>query len=569
MSQSVASAQSSAARPSHRRFRLPRPRIGFITLCVNLLVLAMPVAGFLALRIYESALVRQTENALVGQAAFIAAVAQSDLAEILTETDSLRETETLPFDLEVPSDFDPVGSRWLARAAALDLATARIFPPSDPPLMAEREVSPLMADLAEKLPPILHDAAATTLSAMWVTDFSGRVIASTEVNASDAVLISNWTEVHSALRGQRVSLLRQRSAEPQDFWTSLFARNESFRVHFAMPIVVDNRIAGTVVLWRTPPSIAQLLAGKQRELIFGGLFLLLFVFAMSRFTEYAIRRPVRRLEQQALDAASARVPIVEPLTHPVTQEVANLSEALSILSESLNERASYIRDLAARISHEFKSPLTSMHGAIELMLDHEDMEPTRRARFLTNIDSDRARLQALVERLLELARADAPSARVKEQQPLSRIIDRTAERFQGEGLETDVSLRPDLFVEKDMFESILNNLIDNAVLHGADVPDIRLTAQQTRLSDSEDRIAVTVENTGPHISDANMAKIFDPFFTTARTEGGTGLGLSVVQSLVLGLDGQLEVQNTADGVRVSLIFTVARHDNKDIQPSPA
>ncbi|KAK0358605.1 hypothetical protein LTR94_034755, partial [Friedmanniomyces endolithicus] len=77
------------------------------------------------------------------------------------------------------------------------------------------------------------------------------------------------------------------------------------------------------------------------------------------------------------------------------------------MAEAVDRRSRYLRDFAAAVSHEFKTPLAGIQGAVELLQDHgDDMEPDQRRRFLGNIDSDARRLSDLVTRLLDLARAD-------------------------------------------------------------------------------------------------------------------------------------------------------------------
>src|SRR5258705_13657490 len=81
------------------------------------------------------------------------------------------------------------------------------------------------------------------------------------------------------------------------------------------------------------------------------------------------------------------------------------------MAQTLERRAAYIRDFAAHVSHEFKTPLTAMQGAVEMLREHGDeMSAPERERFLGIIDGDARRLAALVHRLLELARADVMPA---------------------------------------------------------------------------------------------------------------------------------------------------------------
>jgi signal transduction histidine kinase len=90
-----------------------------------------------------------------------------------------------------------------------------------------------------------------------------------------------------------------------------------------------------------------------------------------------------------------------------TREIAELSHSLVTMAETLEARADYIRGFAAEVSHEFKTPLAAMRGTVELLQEHlATMTEAERRSFLANLAEDVTRLDRLVRRLLDLARAD-------------------------------------------------------------------------------------------------------------------------------------------------------------------
>ena len=96
----------------------------------------------------------------------------------------------------------------------------------------------------------------------------------------------------------------------------------------------------------------------------------------------------------------------------MTREAQSLSESIVTMARTLEARADYVRDLALGISHEFKTPLTGIRGGAELLRDHlDEMSADERRKFLSNILADTERLERLVRRILELARADALAPR--------------------------------------------------------------------------------------------------------------------------------------------------------------
>src|SRR5262249_21041424 len=125
------------------------------------------------------------------------------------------------------------------------------------------------------------------------------------------------------------------------------------------------------------------------------------------FTSYTIARPIKALMRQTRGITSGDRAALEPIESPATEELALLSESFSEMARALEHRSDYIRNFAAQVSHEFKTPLAAIRGAVELLQEHiADMPAEKRDRFLANIAEDANRLKRLVERLLEMARAD-------------------------------------------------------------------------------------------------------------------------------------------------------------------
>ena len=253
--------------------------------------------------------------------------------------------------------------------------------------------------------PVLRDAQVVTLAGIRVVDYQGVVVASTGEWLGMSMTSSR--EINRSLQGESVSLLRQRISDQPPPPLASISRGTGVRVFVAMPIIQDDRVWGAVLLSRTPPNITQTLYGKRYHLLYGGLMLLGIVALIAGFTSLTISRPVRALMRQAERAVRGETGAVVPLTRPGTQEIAQLSQVVARMAQTLEQRADYIRSFASHVSHEFKTPLSAIQGAVELLWDHaETMSEQERRRFLDNLRCDAQRLERLVRRLLELARAD-------------------------------------------------------------------------------------------------------------------------------------------------------------------
>lgn len=537
----------------------PRLKLHHLLLAVNLTVLWLPLLGLEALRLYDSALIRQTESELIAQSAFVAASYRAALNRLAPQA-AANPAYGLPID---PA-WQPLHageSRWRPRPARLDLAEEVVQPPPPDTVVAPEPADPQAQTVGQELQTLLVDAQVFTLAGIAVTDIRGTVIATTGPSLGRSLL--PFEEVRRALQGELVSLLRQRIPDAPPPAIDSISRGTLLRVFVAAPILQEQRIVAAVLLWRTPASLSQVLHGKRYHLLIALTLLLMTVVAMSVLTSLTVVRPLRRLVGQAQQATAGTQGAVIPLARPVTREIAELSHALATMAGALEQRADYIRNFAAHVSHEFKTPLAAMRGAVELLRDHLDtMTVAERERFLGNLDQDAARLERLVRRLLELARADVMHASATDQTKVALVIQRLAARYQASGLEVTVRepLPPTtVAMAEDVLESILSTLFDNARQHGGDQVTV---AASCPLPDPGNRAAVLIEisDNGPGISAANAMRVFEPFFTTARTQGGTGLGLAVVKALLAAHQGEIRLVEVPTGacLQIRLLTSTAR-----------
>jgi len=552
-SKPIAALTPSADRPrkSGGLFRL---RLRTILLLINLVVLILPLGSIFVLRIYESALIRQTESELIAQGAVIAAAYQTDYARLAGHHEPHAPGDVAALDYGNPLLWHPPqnagNSPWRPRSAQLDLADDKVRPPVPDPAVADSAADPMAETLGHELTPVLRGAQLYTLAGIRVVDFNGIIVATTSEDLGASLITRE--EVSRALQGEPVSLLRWRGNETPTFLESVISRGAHVSVFVAQPIVHDGRVLGAVLLVRTPANIKQAILGKRTALLRGALFLLLVVLALSLFTSLTISRPVHALIEQARRAARGERGAVTPLRHAGTREIHELSETIAAMAATLESRAAYIRDFAAHVSHEFKTPLTSMQGAVELLREHDaDMSGSERERFLGMVAADASRLERLVRRLLELARADVLQPR-REQAAIADIVNAVATRQRELGLEVTVDNQAPgarLAIAPEIIDSILGTLCDNARQHagaGARVTIRCITDSATR------QLLIDFSDNGPGISAANAAKIFEPFFTTARERGGTGLGLSITRSLLAAHGGGIVLLPTQQGAMFRL-----------------
>jgi len=270
-----------------------------------------------------------------------------------------------------------------------------------------------------------------------------------------------------------------------------------------------------------------------------------------------VLRPLRAVVAQARAIGAGDAAGSQAIRSPVVAEFDQLSQALATMSAALRDRNEYIRSFAANVSHEFKTPLSSIQGAVELLRDGaESMPAAQRSRFLANIDDDSRRLTELVKRLLELARADsmAPGG---ETSSVEAVLREVVERGKAQGMDValEASLESRVAVPPDVLDAAVWQLVSNASQHGGAGVRVRVAATA-----SSGAVRIAVRDDGPGISEANRARVFDAFFTTARERGGTGLGLTIAQSMLRVFGARLELSPPgASGAELVVTVPLATH----------
>jgi len=293
----------------------------------------------------------------------------------------------------------------------------------------------------------------------------------------------------------------------------------------------------------TEPAVLSHGAVAAAALVTGVTLLIGFVFIRT------ISRPMHDLMERTARIAEGQTDAFQPLAHHGTREMAELSKAFLDMARKLQIRNETIRTFATHVSHELKSPLTAIQGAAELLRDaSDDMDPATRTRFLDNIVADTDRLNRLVRRLIELARADK-AALPGQSTSLTEILGYLAPV---EGVDLSILSGADIrfAMSAENGAAILSNLVDNALRHGAG----RFVLEA---SSFDDTVTIAATDDGCGISPNNRARIFEPFFTTRRETGGTGLGLGIVSALLNAHDGTIRLAGADKGTRFEIRLPTA------------
>src|ERR1043166_3168400 len=505
---------------AHKRWQF---KLRTILLIVNVVLLILPLGGIIFFRIYENELVKQTELELISQATFVAAIYKQEVNRLL-ESNSDKRPYGVTVNVQWPGGepYDPVTPQ-------INLSSHKIQPrPQGPVRTVEADAVGLEA--GKQIAPLLLDAQRTALSGIRILDYRGVVVSG---RADVGLSFAHLEEIQQALTGHYASAIRTRVLRQAPPALASISRGTGIRVFIAFPIVQEDRLFGVVLLSRTPRSILQHLYDEREAVVLVAAFVLLLALAFAIFTSYTIARPVHALIEQTRLFAQGDKKALEPLKSPITKEVAMLSESFSEMARSAERRSEYIRNFAMHVSHEFKTPLTSIQGAIELLEEHkEEMPADQRDRFLRNMSQESTRLKTLVDRLLEMARADALVV-VPGTTQLALLLATISKRYKDLGLTVSFdggNGNAQAQIPPEIMETVFTNLLDNSRQN-------RASSVEVLLSRADHCWSITMADNGEGISSANANRIFTPFFTTHREEGGTGLGLGIVKSLLTAYGG--------------------------------
>ena len=238
---------------------------------------------------------------------------------------------------------------------------------------ATRDLSPILARLRDQ-----------TLAGFRVLDDHGVVLASS--GDSDTTDLSAEPEVVRALAGEVGVVARPR--EPARVYRlSGPGRAASIRLFVAVPIEVDGQVIGAVVVNRTPREEVQALFQMAPRLWIGALLAVLATVGLGLLAGHLFSRSLVRMagtSKRIADGSIAGTALMDRPSRSHVRETRDLAVAVSHMAERLQVRLGYIREFAGNVSHEFKTPLSTLRGTIELLSDDPDIPPEQRERFLAN-----------------------------------------------------------------------------------------------------------------------------------------------------------------------------------------
>lgn len=333
------------------------------------------------------------------------------------------------------------------------------------------------------------------------------------------------------------------------------------------PITYHFKTRGYILI-HTPMSLLvrerdQLL--NTTYLTFLMIFLLsLLILALFTITVYL---PLMKINEAARQYASGNFKYTLDLES--TDEIGQLGNTLNYMAHELGEMDDYQKKFIANISHDFRSPLTSIKGYLEAILDGT-IPPEMQEKYLNIVLMETERLNKLTGSLLALNSFDTKRNMLDITHfDINAVIKNTVSSFEGRCRERHISIEllfdaRQQFVAADMgkIQQVLHNLLDNAIKFS---PNDSVITIETTLR--HEKVFISVKDEGIGIPRESMKKIWERFYKTDPSRGkdkrGTGLGLSIVKEIINSHGEHINAIST-EGVGTEFIFTlphVAEPDN--------
>ena len=286
------------------------------------------------------------------------------------------------------------------------------------------------------------------------------------------------------------------------------------------------------------------------------IYVLSFIILLG--VHFLIYRPLVKITNAAKQYASGNLDVVIPVN--TQDEIGYLSASLNYMSSQLKDMEDYQKKFVANVSHDFRSPLTSIKGYLEAIIDGT-IPPEMYEKYLTRVISETERLTKLTQGMLTLNSLDSKGYLSRSSFDINRVIKDTAASFEGtcdsRHIRFDLTFSDNIqmvYADMGKIQQVLYNLIDNAIKFSHDDSVIYIQA-----SSKYEKIFVSVKDTGIGIPRDSIKKIWDRFYKTDLSRGkdkrGTGLGLSIVKEIIQAHGENIDVIST-EGVGTEFSFSL-------------
>lgn len=330
-------------------------------------------------------------------------------------------------------------------------------------------------------------------------------------------------------------------------WVGKTSYYEGEVISISKPIVKNDRIEGVLRFTSSMKETKELVINISIALILVGLVVIIISGIVSIFLANSIVRPLREITEVAEKMADGQLDIRSKVEK--NDEIGKLSDTLNYMSEEILKKEEIKNDFISSISHELKTPLTSIKGWA-ITLQGEDLKDSEIIpEGLKIIEEESDRLSEMLEELLDFSRFVSNDITLRKtkmsiRETLERIYKQLSPTARMKGIDLLLEINPEVeFIigDRDRIKQILINLLDNAfkfIGRGSRV-EIRSYLEGKNL-------IIKVIDDGIGISREEIPRITEKFYKGKTSNSHTGIGLSIVEEIVRLHSGQLLIESSLE-----------------------
>ena len=321
-------------------------------------------------------------------------------------------------------------------------------------------------------------------------------------------------------------------------------------IYTAFPLARNTALAAsltkfdTLVLAMPSTEASMVMLGLMAPFLAGGLVVLVLSLIIAGFLARSIYRPINRVTVAAEKMAQGQYDQNIPVAGP--REIRELASSFNKMAEQVKHSQSQLRHFVADVSHQLKSPLTSIHGFAQALLDGTAGDDAAKLRAATIISDESKRMKRQVDELLELARMQAGQLKFERSQVnINELLEHCSEVFEVQAEEKQIRIK--IYAELlmpargdfDRLEQVFSNILDNAIKNSHSEDEVRIIGRNldSRL------VEIRIVDNGPGIPPEQLPHLFERFHQTDGTRSGYGLGLAIAREIVIAHEGTIEAKS--------------------------
>lgn len=411
----------------------------------------------------------------------------------------------------------------------------------------------LLSKDSEQIQQKIDHLAKRLDSRLTIVDQNGRVLADSEKAAE---LMENHGD-----RPEIIRAIQEGIGESNRFSDTLGINMK----YVANSVMEGDNIVGIIRIALPLTEVESQIRVIYRIVLLGGIITILIAFIIGYFISRTVARPIAEMKDIAQRIAKGD--FTKRIDIKSKDELGILAESFNSMAGELQQKIDNMRnmdnirtDFVANVSHELKTPLTSIKGFIETLEDGAMDDKINRGRFISIIKKHTERITSIINDLLSLSELELGKDRInKERFSLKNLTDEVVMGFghalSAKNITLSVNYTGEDFIvnaDKLKIEQILVNLIDNAIKYSHNGGKIKVF-----LSEKKDIFIIGIEDSGIGIPSQHLGRIFERFYRVdkarSRKLGGTGLGLAIVKHIVGLHNGNIDIESQVNqGTKITI-----------------